>query len=197
MKENAHLWDFPQFLSVLKKPPRDTHLPVSFISGMNFPALWGGGREVGGIENPFWMKHWIKCQWKVDIQNTHSHMDNLGRSGDGGARFPAQFMEQLPVLPIWTLFSRNSVLVIVSSHFNIPHDTQGTGRVGKRWSPRKRGSFVAKIVTARTERGISCLLYFSFYMPSQVTAELSQQVRQRHRMPQHWECQHLLCRLHH
>lgn len=52
-----------------------------------------------------------------------------------------------------------------------------------------------KTKTASTERGSSCFLYFSFYLPSQVTAKLSQQVQQRHQIPLHWECQHLLYRL--
>lgn len=69
------------------------------------------------------------------------------------------------------------------------------GRIGKRWSPRKGGHFVAKTKTARTERGSSCFLYFSFYLPSHVTAKLSLQMEQRHQMPLHWECQHVLYRL--
>lgn len=59
---------------------------------------------------------------------------------------------------------------------------KGTGRAGRRWSHRKRGLFVDKTVIARAERGISCSLYFSFYLPSPVTTELSLQEGQRHWM---------------
>lgn len=48
------------------------------------------------------------------------------------------------------------------------------GRLGRRWPHEKRSHFITKIIIARTERGISCFLYFDFI------TELPLQGGQRH-----------------
>lgn len=93
MKENSHLWDFPQFLSVIKNP-QETHILQScFFFWGELPSTlekWGG-RGAGRIEKPSRTKHQHLNGIYFNVQNTYSHLDSLGmilRTAHSSAGFP-------------------------------------------------------------------------------------------------------------
>lgn len=94
---------------------------------------------------------------------------------------PTQRIKQPLVLPSQALFPIKPILMTVFP--TLTHS--GIGRPRRRWPHGKRGHFITKIIIARTERGISCFLYFGFI------TELPLQGEQRHKTALH--CWYLLC----
>lgn len=117
MKENVHQWDFPQVLSVIKNPPRDTHSPFLLFFWDELPSTLRR-RERRRSNRKILLEKSIHvnaikmlifktptCIWTAWEGQPTVALDS-----------PAQCIEQLLVLPSQARFSIKWIHIIVSSH---------------------------------------------------------------------------------